>query len=65
MIRYNPKDWFSLIFQFHKSDTFRKMGWVLLLFAIYSSLIVGLELYYKDVLEFKSTMDIFIASILQ
>ena len=23
MITYNPKDWFRLIFQFHKSDTFR------------------------------------------
>jgi len=23
MITYNPKDWFTLIFQFHKSDTFR------------------------------------------
>jgi len=23
MITYNPKDWFKLIFQFHKSDTFR------------------------------------------
>ncbi len=23
MVSYNPKDWFRLIFQFHKSDTFR------------------------------------------
>lgn len=23
MVTYNPKDWFKLIFQFHKSDTFR------------------------------------------
>jgi ion channel-forming bestrophin family protein len=23
MITYNPKDWFTLIFQFHRSDTFR------------------------------------------
>jgi putative membrane protein len=23
MITYNPKDWFALIFQFHRSDTFR------------------------------------------
>ena len=23
MVSYNPKDWFKLIFQFHKSDTFR------------------------------------------
>ena len=25
MITYNPKDWFTLIFQFHKSDTFRRL----------------------------------------
>ena len=24
MIQYNPKDWFGLIFKFHKSDTFSK-----------------------------------------
>ncbi len=58
MIKYNPKDWFGLIFQFHKSDTFRKMGWVLLTFAIYSSVVVYLELYFKDVLEFKSTVQV-------
>jgi putative membrane protein len=58
MIKYNPKDWFSLIFQFHKSDTFRKMGWVLFTFAIYTALVVTLELYLKDSFEFKSTMQV-------
>ncbi len=58
MIKYNPKDWFGLIFQFHKSDTFRKMGWVLLSFAIYSSIIVYLELYFKETLQFKSTIQV-------
>jgi ion channel-forming bestrophin family protein len=25
MVIYNPKDWWKLIFNFHKSDTFRIM----------------------------------------
>lgn len=58
MIRYNPKDWFGLIFQFHKSDTFRQMGWVLLSFALYSLLIVYLELTFKEVLQLKSTTQV-------
>lgn len=58
MIKYNPKDWFSLIFQFHKSDTFRKMGWVLFTFAIYTAIVVALELSLKDVFIFKSTMQV-------
>lgn len=58
MIKYNPKNWFGLIFQFHKSDTFRKMGWVLLSFAIYTTLVVYLELYFKDILQFKSTIQV-------
>ena len=55
MIKYNPKDWFGLIFQFHKSDTFRKMGWVLILFAVYTLIIVAIELRFKEELQFKST----------
>jgi len=43
MIHYNPKDWFGLIFHFHKSDTFRKLFWVILSVAIYSGIIVYLE----------------------
>ena len=58
MIKYNPKDWFGLIFQFHKSDTFRKMGWVLFSFVIYCSIVVYLELYFKDFLQFKSTIQV-------
>lgn len=58
MIKYNPKNWFGLIFQFHKSDTFRQMGWVLLTFALYTALVVYIELYFKEVLEFKSTMQV-------
>ena len=55
MIRYNPKDWFSLIFEFHKSDTLRKMIYIILLYTVYSSAIVYLELHYT---ELKSTIAI-------
>lgn len=58
MIQYNPKDWFGLIFKFHKSDTFRKMLWVLLSFGVYTFVIVYLELYFEDWLQFKSTTQI-------
>jgi len=56
MIKYNPKDWFGLIFQFHKSDTFSKMGWVLLLFAVYTGLVVFTEITLENI--FKSTTQI-------
>lgn len=58
MITYNPKNWFSLIFQFHKSDTFRKMFWVLLAQALYTSGVVYFQLTYPEVLDFKSTITI-------
>ncbi len=44
MINYNPKDWFGLIFKFHKSDTFRQLFWVILSVSIYSLVIVYVEL---------------------
>lgn len=44
MVQYNPKDWFGLIFQFHKSDTFRKLFWVMVALALYCLGLVYLEL---------------------
>jgi len=44
MVKYNPKDWFGLIFQFHRADTFRKLFWVMLSLAIFSGLIAYLQL---------------------
>lgn len=55
MITYNPKNWFSLIFEFHKSDTLRKLLYVILVYAIYTTLIVFIELEYT---KFKSTIEI-------
>jgi len=55
MIKYNPKNWFGLIFEFHKSDTLRKLIYVLIIYALFSLLIVYLELHYTN---FESTISI-------
>ncbi len=40
---YNPKHWFAILFQFHKSDTLRKLFPLILIIAAYSALVVYLE----------------------
>lgn len=54
MIQYNPKDWFSLIFRFHKSDTFRKLFGLMCSMALYSFVVAYLELEIFE-LNIKST----------
>ena len=53
MITYNPKDWFKLIFQFHKSDTFRILFPNMLLLGLITGVLVFIELYYA--ITFKSS----------
>jgi putative membrane protein len=48
MITYNPKDWLKLIFQFHKSDTFRVLFPAMILVAIYTGLLVFVENCYLN-----------------
>jgi ion channel-forming bestrophin family protein len=43
---YNPKAWFSLIFQIHKADTFRKLLPLMLAIALYAGVVGYLELAY-------------------
>jgi len=43
MVIYNPKDWWKLIFNFHKSDTFRMMWPGILGVATYTGIIAFLE----------------------
>jgi putative membrane protein len=47
MIYYNPKKWFSLIFQFHRSDTFRILLPAMLAVGAYTAGItyLGLEVW--------------------
>jgi len=49
MITYNPKDWFSLIIKFHKSDTFRVLLPVLISVGVYAAIIVALEVHFFHV----------------
>ena len=58
MIQYNPREWFGLIFKFHKSDTFRQMLWVLIFFAIFIGIVVYLELKYESLYVFSNTIQI-------
>ncbi len=44
MIAYNPKDWFSILFRFHKADTFRKLLPLILAIGVYSAAVAWLEL---------------------
>ena len=54
MIQYNPKAWFSLIFKFHKSDTFRILLPAMLCLGIYG-LVVAYILLDLFGLTFKSS----------
>jgi ion channel-forming bestrophin family protein len=56
MILYNPRSWFGLIFEFHRSDTFRKMIWVLLAFAGYTTALTYVELRYSAYFAFLDTV---------
>ena len=55
MIKYNPKDWFGLIFEFHKSDTLRKLIYVIIIYALFTAVVVYLELNF---LHFETTTTI-------
>lgn len=44
MITYNPKDWFTFVFRFHKADTLRKLIPLILGISVYCALIAYLEL---------------------
>src|SRR5688500_18798129 len=46
MISYNPKEWFTFIFRFHKADTFRQLLPMIIGICAYSALIAYLELEY-------------------
>ncbi|MBD0725900.1 hypothetical protein B6A10_11985 [Flavobacterium sp. L1I52] len=48
MISYNPKDWLTFIFRFHKADTFRQLFPLIILIGIYSTAVAYLELEYWD-----------------
>ncbi|MBA3900934.1 MAG: hypothetical protein H0X62_12130 [Bacteroidetes bacterium] len=54
MVIYNPKDWIKLIFQFHKSDTFRILIPAMIAIGFYTFVITYIEIEIWE-LKFKST----------
>lgn len=46
MIEYNPKAWFTFIFQFHRADTFRRLFPMMLCIAVYCGLVEYVEVQY-------------------
>lgn len=54
MVSYNPKDWWKLIFDFHKSDTFRQLLPGILGVALFTGFVAFLENDYFHV-TFKNT----------
>jgi ion channel-forming bestrophin family protein len=54
MVIYNPKDWLKLIFQFHKSDTFRILIPAMIAIGFYTFIIIYIEIEIWE-LKYKST----------
>jgi putative membrane protein len=51
MVQYNPKDWITFIFRFHKADTFRQLFTMMIFIALYSGIICYLEVSYFNLPE--------------
>ncbi|MCU0350439.1 MAG: hypothetical protein MUF43_06345, partial [Flavobacterium sp.] len=51
MIQYNPKDWITFIFRFHKSDTFRQLFPMMVFIGLYSYCVGYLEMEYWKLSE--------------
>ena len=51
MVTYNPKDWFTFIFRFHKADTLRKLAPLILAISAFTWLVAYLELEYFNLSE--------------
>lgn len=51
MVQYNPKDWITFIFRFHKADTFRQLLPMMIFIGLYSYTIGYLEMEYWKLSE--------------
>lgn len=51
MISYQPKDWFTFIFRFHRADTLRKLGPLIFGIVIYTFLVSYIELEYLNLAD--------------
>jgi len=49
MLSYNPKDWFTFLYKFHKSDTIRKLFPFIIIIGIYSTVLTYFEIdFFAD-----------------
>jgi putative membrane protein len=55
MVNYNPKNWWGLIFQLHKSDTFRVLAPAMFSVALFSTVVSIVEHYVLPV-KFQGTI---------
>src|SRR5690606_34254987 len=51
MVQYNPKDWITFIFRFHKSDTFRQLIPMMIFIGLYTYGVGYLEIEYWKLSE--------------
>lgn len=49
MITYNPRDWFTFIFRFHRADTLRKLAPLIIGIAAFCALVAFLEIEFFKV----------------
>lgn len=48
---YNPKNWFKILFQFHTSDTLRKLSKLILVISAYSAIVCFIEFKFLSIKE--------------
>ncbi len=61
MVQYNPKEWFGLIFRFHKSDTFRILLPAMVCLGIYSGFLCY---FFLEFFEYKPKSSMILHSLL-
>ncbi len=49
MITYNPKEWLTFIFRFHKADTFRKLTPMMIGIGVYAFIVAWIEIEYLHI----------------
>jgi len=61
MVQYNPKEWFGLIFRFHKSDTFRILLPAMICLGVYSGFLCYI---FLEVIDYKLKSSMVLHSLL-
>ena len=56
MIKYNPKNWFKLIFALHKSDTLRMLWKEIIYIGVFSAFLSFAMIEYFDGIEVLETL---------